>query len=443
MVRLSGPNAFSIVDGVLTGGCVQEMANWTRHSATLRIDADVHIPGEVYRFAGPRSYTKQDLVEVHTLGSPVLLSMVLDRLISLGARPAEPGEFTARAFFGGGMSLTEAEGVSALIRARTDAQLRAAEQLLHGRLAEAAQALQERLADLLALVEAEIDFVEEPIDFISPEQVEEGLSDCRQQIETILAQSVPSERLDVVPKVLLIGPPNAGKSTLLNRLSGLDRAICSPMAGTTRDVLTAPIQFAQGEALLIDAAGFGRVRDELDAQAEDALRRMMGKVDLTVLVVDVSEPWDSRVTDWIADIPKESRLLLANKIDRVEPKKISQFFAEVDRTMKIEKLAVSAVEGQKIQFFSKFLENFLFGQLQPSGRSLLNLNARHRESLQLTLSILDRACEITRETNQTTGIAELIAFELREAIEALESLGASVSSDEILGRIFGQFCIGK
>jgi tRNA modification GTPase len=443
VIRLSGPDAFSIVDEMLVGDRIESLSGWTRRRVDLRVDGETTIPGEIYRFNRDRSYTRQDLVEVHTLGSPVLLSMALDRLVSLGARLAEAGEFTARGFFAGRMDLTEVEGVSALIRARSDAQLRAAEQLLHGRLASEAEAIQEGVADLLALVEAEIDFVDEPIDFISPDQIVARLSACRRRVESLLDASVSSERLDVLPKVLLVGPPNAGKSTLLNRLSGLDRAICSPLAGTTRDVLTAPIRFEQGEALLIDGAGLGLVRDDLDAQAAGALRRKMGEVDLTVLVVDASQPWDPRFATWVADVPERSRVLLANKVDLVKTERISEFFSSVDSVLEIEKLACSALEEQKIQDFSKFLENFLFAQIRGSGESVLNLNARHREALDETVSAFDRACEIVQAARQTTGVAELIAFELREAMDALGAILGSVSSDELLGRIFGRFCIGK
>ena len=224
IVRLSGPDAIPIADHLFRADDARplsESAGFTAHSGEVLFD-DLHrVPATVYLFRKPHSYTRQDIVEFHTVGSPPVLEMMVERCLTGSARPAEPGEFTARAFLAGAMDLTEAEAVASTIRARSDAQLRAARRQMRGYLADQVRRWQDELADLLSLVVADIDFTEEPIDFISPKQLTIRLTHLQENLKGIMRTADSRERLDVLPYILLLGPPNAGKSTLLNTLSGM------------------------------------------------------------------------------------------------------------------------------------------------------------------------------------------------------------------------------
>lgn len=259
IVRLSGPNAVAIGDDLfeaeMDGGIRLREASGNRHvSGSIRIGPH-RLPAAVYLFLSPRSYTRQDIVEFHLLGAPAVLGWLLEECLRRGARRAEPGEFTARAFLSGALDFSQVHGVAGTIAARSDLQLQAAQRLLHGALGQAASAAREELADLLSLVEGALDFADEPVAFITAAELKRRLAVVRDALAATSAAGLRSERWGQLPQVVLAGPPNVGKSSLLNRLTGLDRAICAPLAGTTRDVLSAPLRIGASECLLIDMAG--------------------------------------------------------------------------------------------------------------------------------------------------------------------------------------------
>ncbi|MGB2985991.1 MAG: GTPase, partial [Phycisphaerae bacterium] len=298
IVRLSGPDAIAIVDGMAVMGANESLAGrpaWTCVTGEVLIDADRGLPAVFNVFRAPHSYTSQDIVEIHTVGSPPALELVRRRAIELGAVPAEPGEFTARRFLSGVMDLASAEAVAGVIRARTDTQLRASRRMMDGTLAKQITDARSELAELVALVEADIDFSEEPIDFITPDALRDRLDKIAEQLQQLLEGATSAERFDVLPHILLFGAPNAGKSSLMNRLSGTSRAICTAAAGTTRDILSAPIKVGRGEAILLDAAGVD-VWDRLPSRSEDeiiveACARTLAtaeQVDLVCVVVDLT-----------------------------------------------------------------------------------------------------------------------------------------------------------
>src|SRR5688572_23788946 len=209
----------------------------------------------VYGFAGPRSYTGEDLVEFHIPGSPVVARMLLDELIRRGARLAEAGEFTARAYFNGRLDLTQAEGVAATVGAQSEREARAARQLMAGELARRVSPVMDDIAQALALTEVGIDFTDEDVTFISAEQLGARCRAAVAAIEAMLRESPRFERLAHEPRIVLLGRPNAGKSTLLNALAGRDRAVVSEVAGTTRDALSAHVALRRGTVLVVDVAG--------------------------------------------------------------------------------------------------------------------------------------------------------------------------------------------
>ena len=248
----------------------------------------MRIPATLYRFCAPRSYTGEDIIEFHIPGNPLLTQMLLEELMKHGARAAEPGEFTARAYFNGRLDLTQAEGVAAAISAHSERESAAARRLLGGELTRRLEPIIELVAQTLALIEAGIDFSEEDVSFLSPTEAHSRIERAAAQLRGLLAESVRFERLANEPMVVLAGRPNAGKSTLLNALAGNRRAIVSPLAGTTRDVVWSSVQLPRGAVRITDIAGLDEAdpAGDLEQQMHRQAMRAVESADVLVLVID-------------------------------------------------------------------------------------------------------------------------------------------------------------
>jgi tRNA modification GTPase len=350
--------------------------------------------------------------------------MLLDALIAAGARHAEPGEFTARAYFSGRIDLAEAEGVAATIAAHGEAELRAARQLLAGELSNRLRRPMDLLADTLALVEAGIDFSDEDVSFLAGAELVRRLDEIEHALDELTRTSARFEPLTHEPTFVLVGRPNAGKSTLLNALARRDRAIVSPVAGTTRDALSAEVRLRRGIVRVIDVAGLDGPRDDIsdtiERQMDEQARRAVEAADFVVMVTDVT---DVRAP---LELPREVDLRVETKGD-----------LSVGRSAK-PRAAVSAKTGEGIERLREELDALAFGRSGPG--STLALNARHLAAIADARASLSRARQIAR----TAGAgAELIALELRDALDALGRVRGQVTPDDVLGRVFATFCIGK
>lgn len=449
IIRLSGPDALRLAPGLFiteAGGSLADLPGHRRLVGRARINPNDSVPAEAYIFRAPASYTRQDIVEFHVPGSPPVLGMLLDELIAAGARQAEPGEFTARAYFAGALDLTEVEGVAAMIHARNDAQLRASEALLHGHLSRRSIALRDELADLLALLEAQIDFVEESIDFTTMTDVSAILGRIGKELDTLLQDSPGIERLEVLPRVLLVGPPNAGKSTLFNRLAGLERAIQSPTAGTTRDVLSTPLNVSGGSVTLLDSAGIGvettathlSPGEHPGQLAEAATRRSIASADLLLLVVDAADDPLAAIPSVRASLPQRPTIIVLNKIDILPGS--GQEIPEFADTPAI---PVSAVTGEGLPALRARIGRILFEHAEGHGAELLALSASQRAALDDARQALRRASEICEISPELNDFLELLALEVRSAVQALSLLTGEIATEELLGRIFSRFCVGK
>ncbi|MCG3181812.1 MAG: tRNA modification GTPase MnmE [Phycisphaerae bacterium] len=427
VVRLSGPDCLSVAARAMRAAAGLEGPGFAAVAAEVRVGRS-WLPVTAWRFRSPHSYTGQDMLELHLPGSAALMEAVVGAFLSAGARAAEPGEFTLRAVLGGRIELTEAEGVAALIAARSDGQLRAAMELAGGALARAVGAINDRLVDLLAELEAGLDFADEPIRFITAGELSRGLADAAGAIARLQAESGNFESLADRPTVALVGPPNVGKSTLLNRLTGVERALCSPLAGTTRDVLAAPLTLADGEAILLDLAGLEQEPgDAISRLAQQAAEAAVRSADCLLRVADASASQPGAA--WTQAGGREA-IRVYNKVDLAPG------------PLPAEGVCVSATTGQGIEALRAAINASVFADVADRRGQRLMLNARHRAGLADAAAAVGRSRSLAAREDFDT-VAELAAHELREASEHLGRISGRVVTDDILTRIFSRFCIGK
>ncbi len=446
IVRLSGPKAITIADCMAatdTGEPLAGRPGSTRVSGNVQIDDGAGLPAAFYLFRAPHSYTRQDIVEIHTVGSPAALDLVRRKAIELGALAAGPGEFTARAFLSGAMDLASAEAVAGMIRAQTDTQLRASRRMMDGTLAKHITEVRNELAELLALVEADIDFAEEPIEFITPEVLRRRLGEITERLQRLLRTATSVERFDVVPHILLFGPPNAGKSSLMNRLSGTNRAICAAASGTTRDILSAPVRIGRGEAILLDTAGVSRSEDEIIAAARAMTMSTAERVDLICIVFDLAKPDDEHVFDTVGSLDTGRLIIAANKCDLVSADQARQIGERLRSRGLGPVCLVSALNGMGIDALRNVLAEALGSTMTTTlGESVL-ISDRQGAAVNEASEAIKRAACLSEAARETIDCADLMAFELREALDALGSVTGEVTTEDLLSQVFANFCIGK
>ncbi len=403
------------------------------------------VPAWLYAFPAPNSYTGQHVAELHLPGNPLIVGHVVDELIGAGARAAEAGEFTARAYFNGRIDLTKAEGVAATINAQGEAELRAARQLMAGELARRIAPVMNQLAETTALLEVGIDFTEEDVSFLSLDEIAGRLAEIENALRGLLNDSARFAPLTHRPEVVLVGRPNAGKSTLLNALAGRERAITSPVAGTTRDTLSAEVALPRGIVQLIDVAGLDDEAAEdrnaspeandgqSSSEAEGAHREIAAamrrraleaarRADVVVLVHDRT---DGRAMLSLTTTPS---LYVLSKADLPTP----TASAAAPPTPVV---SVSARSGEGMEKLVDALDRLVFGGESPSGK--LSVNDRHLRSIHEALDAIGRA------KSSPAAATELLAFDLRAAMDALGTVLGVISPDDLLGKIFSTFCIGK
>ena len=430
IIRLSGPRSWAIATHILRP--VAELRPFCWLDAWLDEPA---LPVGLMLFQAPRSFTGQAIAELHIPGSPALLAMTMDKLLDNGARQAEGGEFSARAFLHGKLDLTEAEGIAATISARSDHQLRAAASLRHGSLHRWVQQQADQLADILALVEAGIDFSDEPgVNFIALDQLRQRLDEVSRAMQSLEARAVSWEALAAMPTVVLLGRPNVGKSSLLNALSGQQRAIVSPVAGTTRDALSVELSQASRSIRLIDAAG---VETDLTPMAElmnDSRRQTLLRADVILLVVDPADTDGS-----LKALLKEVQDIHVWKIVVRNKSELIGGLRSAPPTISLPWINVSAKTGDSLPTLRALLFEYAHRQ-PPVAEDCLTLNSRHQMLLRQARAALQRAGEILASSAQ---FPELLAADLRGALDDLGAISGTISSDDVLGRIFSSFCIGK
>jgi len=472
IVRLSGPEALPLAGTVFSPavGRLEDLGGFRAADGIVRFPAAstqgdaaaggesgscIELPGRVYVFRAPRSYTRQDVVELHLPGAAPAVASLVARLVEAGARPAQPGEFTARAFLSGRLDLSAAEAVADIIDAADAAQLRAAMSALDGRIFRLCQAAAAEAADVLAVVEASIDLADEHVELDAPAALSARLDKLAAHLRGLARQASDAPETADRPRAAIAGRPNVGKSSLLNALTGSNRAIVSAISGTTRDVLTAPLSLEHGMTLLLqDAAGFVP-RPAADAPphvapltqaADDAAHRAVARADVLLLVVDASADSfgeDLAVLDKVRRSNARAPLtVLANKADLLDPDEADVRAAELRSLTSQTVIATSALTGEGLDQVRRALAEQLTLHAARAGDAL-GLNQRHKRCLLAAAEAVDAAGKLLAGAAEVADVAELAAVELRRALAELGAISGQVVTEDILGRIFVRFCVGK
>lgn len=425
MLRVSGPGAARIAEGLGVNALAPRMARYARF---LDAGGETLDDGIALWFPAPRSFTGEHVLELQGHGSPVLLRRLLARCIELGARQARPGEFSERAFLNGKLDLAQAEAIADLIAAGDERAARAARRSLDGVFSRRVEALAEQLARLRIHVEAAIDFADEPIDTLGGAQVRAGLVEADAALARLQRDAERGRKLRDGLHAVLVGPPNAGKSSLLNALAGSERAIVTEVAGTTRDTLRETIRIDGLELTLVDTAGLREGGDAIEREGMRRARDELRRADLALVVIDARDPQAGRiaVAGAIEGVPR--RLWIHNKRDLLAAAPV----------LAGDEVAVSAATGEGLDELHARLRALAEGEAGESVDGEFSARARHVEAIARAAGHVAAA---TAEMEYER--LELAAEELRLAHDALGEITGRMSADGLLGRIFSSFCIGK
>lgn len=379
-------------------------------------------------FPGPDSFTGESVLELQGHGGTMLMSMLVDAAIGLGARRAEPGEFSKRAFLNGKLDLAQAEAIADLVSSGTAQAARAALRTLNGEFSIAVNALAEQLTALRTYVEAAIDFPEEEIDFLSDKALTEQIARCQRAFDDLQQQAAAGRLLRDGLHIVIIGKPNAGKSSLLNLLSGQDAAIVTEYAGTTRDILREQIEVDGVAVELVDTAGLREDPDAIEAEGIRRARRALANADAVLWIQDATDP-DTGLPEDTA-LPDVPTIIVRNKID-LSGETAGELTAEPPV------LNLSAQTGAGVDALKDGIMRIV--GYSDHGEGAFSARQRHVDALLTAAAHFARG----KAALEKDRAGELLAEELRLAQAALASLTGEFSSDDLLGRIFSEFCIGK
>jgi tRNA modification GTPase len=433
VVRLSGADAFRITQHLVG----RHSAFQARHATFCRVAAGLHseVGDEVVvtTFPAPRSYTGEDVAEISAHGSPVVLAGILKSATSAGARLAEPGEFTLRGFLHGKRDLIQAEAVGDLIDAVTPLQARAAFDQLEGTLTAAIAAIETELFDLVARLEASLDFPDEGYHFIEPAELQDALDAVVTRLDALLANAARGRVVREGAVVALVGAPNAGKSSLFNLLLNANRAIVHAAPGTTRDLLTERVDLAGLCIELVDTAGLRDTEDEIEREGVSRTEGSLRVADVAVVVIDRSRPLSADDHRALSSTDNQSRLVVANKIDLPA--------AWTDHVLGANAIPISVRSGAGIDALIAQLSQTL--TQAPVVRDVpLVTNLRHVLLLEQARASLLRGRLAVTEAGGTLP-EEFLLADVQEGLERLQEVTGRRSSEDLLRHIFERFCIGK
>ncbi len=436
VVRVSGPNARRIAASIIGEVPAPRRATFARF---LDAQGEAIDAGIAILFAEPASFTGEDVLELQGHGGPAIMDLLVRRTLELGARLARPGEFSERAFLNDKIDLAQAEAVADLIGAGSAQAARAAMRSLEGEFSGEVRGLIEQLTALRVYVEAAIDFPDEDVEFLGGREVAGRIADIDERFDRIGRAAGQGRLLRDGLNVVIAGRPNAGKSSLLNALAGVDAAIVTPVPGTTRDVLRERIHIDGLPVHVIDTAGLRETEDLAEGEGVRRARGEIARADLVLYVIDSADPPDAgALTEGLAELPAGVPVIeVWNKIDLQEAPGTDRPPAGAAPVPGTASLRLSAVTGAGLDTLRERIKRH--AGYDQAGEGAWSARARHLDALRRAA---DHATRAKQQLERRTSF-ELVAEELRLAQRALGEITGEVTSDELLGRIFSDFCIGK
>ena len=442
VVRLSGAQAFAIADKCFDPAGKNSSKPSIAATHTIQYGKIVRAGNAIDEvllavLRAPRTFTREDTVEISCHGGLLPAKLVLDTLLENGARLAEPGEFTRRAFLNGRIDLAQAEAVADLIHSRTELALAAANEQLAGKLSQRINQLRDDLMLTLAHVEAHIDFPDEDIAPDTKVQLLQRLENGITFMDELLSTANEGQILRRGIRAAIIGRPNAGKSSLLNQLLGHERAIVSPIAGTTRDTIEETANIRGIPVIFIDTAGLRDSHDEIEIEGIRRSRESLAKAEFILHVLDASEPLTAADGSYFNEFADKKRILVRNKTDLPLKLELLEEFKIQNSKSKI--VDVSSLSGQGIETLKDAIKNLVWSGEIKAGMSQVTINSRHQDALSRARTVTRQAANALRD-NATL---ELVAFDLRVAANAIGEIVGKTTTEDLLDSIFSAFCIGK
>lgn len=437
VIRVSGRDALAIADRCFVaggGGDTKLVAAGTHTIHYGHIVRDGIRVDEVLAsvLLAPRTFTREDTVEIACHGGMLPAMLVLEALLAAGARAAHPGEFTQRAFLNGRLDLAQAEAVADLIHARTELALSAANEQLAGKLSRRINHLRDDLLNVLAHVEAHIDFPEEDISPDTRENLIERLENAKRFMDELLRTAPEGQILRRGIRAAILGRPNVGKSSLLNQLLGHDRAIVSPIAGTTRDTIEETANIRGIPVVFVDTAGLRPANDPVEVEGVRRSREALGRAELVLHVLDLSEPLTSEDETLLTEFQTKRRIVVLNKCDLTERLTMPAGLA-------VSGCKVSSLTGAGLETLKDTIRDLVWGGQITAESLQITINSRHQDALRRAREAADRTLGALRG-----GLgSELAALDLRIAVAAVGEIVGKTTTEDLLDSIFGQFCIGK
>lgn len=440
IIRISGDEALLVGTKILRHPSGKPIKSWPERKVRLGyvVSPDGERVDEVifFYFKKNHSYTGEDVLEIQGHGGYQNLKKILTLVLKAGARLAEPGEFTKRAFLNGRIDLAQAEAVIDLIRARTDLAQQAAFKQLQGDLSQILKEQENSLMELLVPIEAALDFPEDEIPDLERARALEQIHEVRRALEQLLAQADRGILLRDAASVVIVGRPNVGKSSLLNQLLGEERAIVTPLPGTTRDFVSEIIDLEGVPVRLIDTAGIRPINDPVEKAGVEKARQLMAEADLIVVLFDAATPLTPEDQELIAFLQAKNPLVVLNKTDlpvKLQVETLQTAFPQAKIRF------ISALSGEGIQELKAEIRAELMGTAGREEQPVLVTKVRHKEALSEAIECLN----LVEEGLTEAGSEDLLALNLRAALEALGKITGRSVSAEIIEEIFSQFCIGK
>ncbi|CAD7798392.1 tRNA modification GTPase MnmE [Chryseobacterium aquaeductus] len=442
IIRISGDDAISVCSKIFEGKNLEKAQSHTVHYGFIKDDNEMIDEVMVSVFKAPKTFTAEDSVEISFHGSPHIAKKILEVLIKNGARMAKAGEFTMRAFINGRIDLSQAESIADLIASENEASRKVALNQLKGGITNEISFLRTDLLNFVSLIELELDFAEEDVEFADRSALNQLLDKIENKLNSLIESFQYGNAIKNGTAVAIIGKPNAGKSTLLNALLKEERAIVSNIAGTTRDTIEEILHIKGHAFRLIDTAGLRDTIDEIEAIGVKKAKEKVDNANVLVYLIDAATEDFSDDIQMIQSLIREDlkSIICATKIDEVSPNHYQNVESVLRNAISqdFDFITISAVENQNIEDLKNELSSYV-EQLKSEENNVVITNQRHFEALQKSKEAINKV----KEAITTQISTELLAYELRNALEHLGEISGEVTNDEVLGNIFSKFCIGK